>query len=57
MRIVGQEGCLLFVDEVPPDMQVGHFIKGEDHPMVLKVVYVDREENEVGFEPIGALRD
>lgn len=50
MEFLGREGNLLFFDEVMDQMTIGAFLVGDDgEPM--KIVYIDRDEGEVGCIP------
>lgn len=53
MQILGQEGFLLLVDEVPTDLRIGEELYSPRQKVIIRIVYIDRDLNEVGFEPVG----
>lgn len=51
MKVISQENYLLYVDEVPPSVVKGAVMANQRTSDRIVVVYVDREENIIGFLP------
>ena len=51
MKVLRQENLLLTVDEIPDDMATGE-IAEDSVGTRFRIVYLDREANEVGIEPL-----
>jgi hypothetical protein len=51
MRVLKQEHYLLHVDTVPRDIHHGHILRSEEGRFC-KVVYIDRDNLEIGVWPI-----
>jgi hypothetical protein len=49
MRMLGREGYLLFFDEIHPQFTLGAHLQSETE--TLKIVYIDRENGELGCLP------
>jgi hypothetical protein len=54
MRIIKQENYLLTLDMVREGLKIGHIVPIQSHNRTynVKVVYIDRENNEVGILPV-----
>jgi hypothetical protein len=52
MEVQGQDGYLLWMDELHPDIQKGSVLMNQRTEEQVVVMYIDREENVLGFLPI-----
>jgi hypothetical protein len=52
MQVEGQEGYLLWMDELHPQLQKGHVLKSQNTGEEIVVVYIDRDEDCFGFLPM-----
>lgn len=51
MEVQKQEGYLIWMDELHPELQRGHVLISERSDEQIVVMYIDREENVLGFLP------
>ncbi len=52
MEVQGQEGYLLWMDEIPAEVVKGAVLMNQRSGDQVVIVYVDREEAVLGFLPI-----
>jgi hypothetical protein len=53
MIILNQENYLLYVDEIPDDLRIGEVLQAPSSGAVIRIIYIDRDQCELGFEPVG----
>lgn len=51
MEVQKQEGYLLYMDELHPELQRGHVLMSERTNEQVVVMFIDREDNVLGFLP------
>jgi hypothetical protein len=56
MEVQGREGYLLYMDEIDPSVTKGTVLKNARTDDEVVIMYIDREENVLGFLPIGEFR-
>lgn len=52
MRFLGAEGYLLTFDSIDPHIVVGGYLCTTNNPEPMRIVYVDRDEGEIGAIPM-----
>lgn len=52
MMVLDQEGFLLYVDEIPWEVQRGAIMMNQRTGDQVEIVFIDRDENVIGFLPM-----